>query len=318
KKFMHTVKIDKAGNVIALSSSSKPDLLITAHMDEIGLMVKHISDDGFIDFERVGGILDIYLPFQRVVIHGTKDVKGIIAWKIDPSMTREKLKETPVKCSDLYIDTGLEKKELIALEILPGTIISYDQQTQEQGDAILGKAFDDRVGCFVALEIAKRLVAHMSFAVVFTVQEEIGLKGIQTALHDIDPKMAIEFEITTTSDIPNLFGKPIPIALGKGPVLTIADGAEGLTRGFTADRRLVKKIQKMSPELQYRIVAGGTSDASMTQVSKAGVPCISLCVPMRYAHTPMGIVKKKDILETIDFAERILLSFINDGTIENI
>jgi len=318
-KILAFAEIDKMGNLTG-KNRKEADILLVAHMDEIGLMAKNISDTGFIEFEKMGGIIDHYLPAQRVVVHGKKDIRGVIALKIDPELTREKLKEKVLKQSDLYIDTGLSKKELSALEVFPGTLISFDQQLQNENGILFGKAFDDRAGCFVALEVLRRVGKKANLSVLFTTQEEVGLKGAQTAIHSLNPKLAIEIEITSTSDIPNMWGKPIPISIGKGPVVTIADGAEGLTRGFIAPQWLVKKIQKIrNPDkLQWRIAVGGTSDASVVQLEKKGIPTISFAVPMRYPHTAVGLVKMSDIEATIDFVEEVILVLTKDGTLKNI
>jgi len=308
RTFMPEVKTDRMGNVIA-RSCEKPDILLIAHMDETGLIAKNVTSEGFIEFEKLGGMLDQFLVQQRVMIHAKEDVPGIVTWKIDPNASRDKLKEMPVKCNDLYIDTGLSKDELLSFGVYPGTIISFDQGTTESKDVIFGKALDDRVGCFVAITAARKLRGRVDFAVVFTVQEETGLKGIQTAIRGMNPKMAIEIEITGTSDTPNLHGKPVLLAIGKGPVVNLADGGEGLTRGYTADRRLVEEIQRLKDpvKLQWKIATGGTSDASIAQVQNSGIPTLSVCVPVRYPHTPVGIVKKGDIASTAEFIEEIVI-----------
>ncbi|MCX6803925.1 MAG: M42 family peptidase, partial [Candidatus Diapherotrites archaeon] len=290
-KIMSSIQIDKMGNLIG-KSIKNPEILLVAHMDEVGLIVKNITETGFIEFEKLGGILDQYLLGQKVLIHGKKDIIGVIQWKMDSDLTREKLKERVLKNSDLYIDTGLDKKELIALEIFPGTIVSFNQQITCSGGTFFGKAFDDRAGCFVALQVVKKLSKNKNIGVLFTTQEEVGLKGAQTAIQFLSPKLVIEIEITSTSDTPNLYGKPIPISIGKGPVVTIADGADGLTRGYIMLPWLIKKLRQIrNPEsVQWRISVGGTSDASIIQLAKGCIPTISIAVPMRYHHSAIGLL----------------------------
>lgn len=281
-------------------------------------MVKNITENGFIEFEKVGGIIDQFLPYQRVIIHGKENIPGIICVKREAGVTKEELKEKVIRYSDLYIDTGLTKNELNSLDVYPGTIISFDQNIREYKNIFFGKAFDCRVGCFVVIEVAKRLTKKLNICTLFTVQEEIGLKGAKTAIYNLKPKpkLVIEVEITSTTDIPNLDSKSIPIKMGKGPVINIADGvSEGLIGGFIAPLHLISKIRKMKKfrNLQWKVSVGGITDASVIQLDKGGIPTLSIAVLVRYPHTPVGIVKKKDIISTINFIEQLVLSFKNEG-----
>ncbi len=307
-KFLNNVSIDKMGNVLG-RNNEKEDIVLVTHMDEIGLIVKNITENGFIEFEKVGGIFDQFLPYQKVLVHGNAEATGIICPKIDIDLTREKMREKVIRYSDMYIDTGFTKKELYDSGIQEGTIVSFCQPVKENKDNIIGKAFDCRVGCFAVIELARRLYKKMNLCMLFTTQEEIGLKGARTAFFNLNPKLVIEIEITSTSDIPNLNGRPVPIGIGKGPVINIADGmGEGLIGGFIAPKDLISKVREMkNRNLQWKISIGGSSDASVIQLNKSGIPTLSIAVPVRYPHTPVGIVKQVDIESTVEFVESFLL-----------
>lgn len=317
-KFLNNVSIDKTGNVLG-RNNEKEDIVLVTHMDEIGLIVKNINENGFIEFEKVGGIFDQFLPYQKVLVHGNIEVIGIICPRIDADITREKMREKIMRYSDMYIDTGLTKKELYDSGIQEGTIVSFYQTVKENKNNIIGKAFDCRVGCFAVIELARRLYKKMNLCTLFTTQEEIGFKGARTALFNLNPKLAVEIEITSTSDIPNLNGRPVPIGIGKGPVINIADGmGEGLIGGFIAPKYMISKIREMkSKNIQWKISVGGSSDASIIQLNKGGISTLSIAVPVRYPHTPVGIVKQTDIESTVEFIERFLLKLKEEKYFKN-
>lgn len=301
--YVDEISEDKLGNLIAIKKGSGMSVMIASHMDEIGLMVQYIDDKGFIKFVGIGGWYNPTLHTQRVLLHGTKGpVSGVIGSKPPHVMTPEDRKKE-IKIEDLFIDIGASSAEEVAeLGIEIGTPVTIEQELiRLANDRVTGKALDNRVGVLVLIETLKKMKTSMTVYAVFTVQEEIGLKGAKVSAFALNPDIAIATDVTIPGDHPGVSKKEASPEMGKGPVLVIAS-ASG--RGLLADQRLTSWLRnagdKMKIPYQLEVGDGGNTDASIINLVRDGIPSIPLSVPSRYIHSPVEVVDLKDVQGTID------------------
>lgn len=301
--YVDEITEDRLGNLIAIKKGSDFSAMIASHMDEIGLMVQYIDDKGFIKFVGIGGWFNPTLHTQRVVLHGTKGpVPGVIGSKPPHVMTPEDRKKE-IKMEDLFIDIGASSAEEAAgLGIEIGTPVTIEQELIKlANNRVTGKALDNRVGVLVLIETLRRMKTSMTIYAVFTVQEEIGLKGAKVSAFALNPDVAIATDVTIPGDHPGVSKKEASPEMGKGPVLVLAS-ASG--RGLLADNRLVTWLRsagdKMKIPYQLEVGDGGNTDASIINLVRDGIPSIPLSVPSRYIHSPVEVVDLKDVESTID------------------
>jgi len=309
KDCVDEIKFDVLGNLIAVrkgSSPTGPTIMLAAHMDEIGMMVKYIDDNGFLKFATIGGWFDQTLLNQRVVVHGKAgDVYGVIGSKPPHVMTPEDAK-TPVKQKDMFIDVGAKNAEdAKKLGIEPGTYISSDREFRKLiNNRVTGKCFDNRIGVVVMIEAMRRLKGKdvkASICAVGTVQEEVGLKGARTAAFAIDADVALALDTTIPGDHPGISKVESPLEIGKGPVVIIAD-ASG--RGIIAHPSVTKWIRESAEKddipIQLNVGEGGTTDATAIHLTKDGIPTGTVSVATRYIHSPVEVADLNDVEACID------------------
>ncbi|MBU2617917.1 MAG: M42 family peptidase, partial [Euryarchaeota archaeon] len=227
RSYVDEVRMDKLGNLIATKEATSPSIMLAAHMDEIGLMVKYVDDDGFIKFVKVGGWFDQTLLNQRVILHTEKGMlTGVIGSK-PPHRMKEEEKKKVIEADGMFIDVGAtSKKDALKLGIRAGTSITIDRELRPlANDMVTGKAFDNRAGLVMLIEALKRTNADVTVHAVGTVQEEVGLKGAKTSAFGLSPDVAIATEITITGDHPGIEKKDSAIEIGKGPSLTVMDAS---------------------------------------------------------------------------------------------
>ena len=304
KPFVTKVYKDKMGNLIALKKGSKPRAMLAAHMDEVGLMVKRIGPGGLIFLAEIGGLEPSSLVGQRVEIFGSKKaVSGIITTK---EISNDWIPDDDKALSfrNLFVDTGLNKKQLIKEGVGIGSSIVLEQVNGFLGSKkiVYGKALDDRVGCFILIELAKRLkkVPH-EIVLVFTVQEEIGLYGSKTSTYALDPDWSIVLDIVNANDRSN--DNPTK-RLGKGPALTVMDVE--MIGNKTINGWLKKTAKQEKIPLQPEVSSSGTTDALSIAFSKSGVPTSMLGVAIRNMHTTIGICHVDDIENAIKLLHALL------------
>jgi putative aminopeptidase FrvX len=309
KPYVDEVKEDSIGNLTAIKKGDRPTIMIAAHADEIGLMVKQVDEKGFIRFARIGGWFDQTLLNQRVIIHaGSGPVVGVIGSK-PPHVMKEDERKKIVEAKDMFIDIGCQsQKEAEDLGILPGTPISIDRTFAAlQGDRVTGKAFDNRAGLVVMIEAMKRTKSKSQIYAVATVQEEVGLKGAKVSAYCHDPDIALAADVTIPGDHPGIEKKDAPIEIGKGPVVIIAD-ASG--RGLIATQRVLDWLTGTAKEfnipVQLEVSEGGTTDATAIHLSRSGVPTGVISVATRYIHSPVELLSLSDIDKAADLMARAL------------
>jgi endoglucanase len=298
--YVDTLEVDALGNLIARkypkSDPSSPlRVMIAAHMDEVGFMVIKVNDNGAVKFRSVGGIDARILPGKRVRI-GEKAIPGVILQK--PTHLQSKGDRNGVtEIDSLVIDTGR------ANGIQPGDLITFEPVYGEVGRLLKGKAFDDRAGCFVLAE----LLAHdypCEVVGVFTVQEEIGLRGARVAAYAVKPHVGFALEGTIADDLPKEKDESPTTQLGKGPALSMMD------RSAFADRRLVQHLIRTAEgngiPWQFKQPGVGGTDIGAIHLVHEGVPSLAVSVPCRYIHAPAALLDPNDLVHTIALMRKAL------------
>ncbi|MCS7286351.1 MAG: M42 family metallopeptidase [Anaerolineae bacterium] len=296
KKYVDEVRTDALGNVIGLKRGTGPSprrIMLTAHMDEIGLMVSEI-EKGFIRFTTVGGIDERVLPGQEVIVHGLRPLPGVIATKPPHLLSpKERMKVTPR--DQLFVDVGLPEEEVNSL-VKVGDFISFAARCVKlQGDMASGKAFDDRasvVALIYCLELLSQMRHRWDVYAVATSQEEMGLRGAVVSAYGIAPDLAIVIDVGF-GDSPGL-SEAETIRVGKGPAIAIGPNFHPLLR-----EALIKTAKELEIPYQIEAIPGPSgTDAWAIQVSREGVPTALLSIPLRYMHTPVETLSLKDIERT--------------------
>ena len=291
--YADSVRVDTMGNLIVFKRGEKAtghQLMLAAHMDEVGLMIHSITAEGYLKFAPVGGIDRRVLLGKRVFI-GTQKVPGIIGLKAHHLVSREEEKKVP-KVSEFYLDIGAKTREEAKNLISLGDVAVFDSDFVEFGDGMIkAKAIDDRIGCAVMLELIRQPLPMDCFF-VFTVQEEVGTRGAFGAAFSVTPKIAMILEGTTAADFPDLSAHKQVCSPGIGPVIPFMDG------GTVYDRELFELLRNLAQTHQIpwqtkRLIAGGT-DASAIQKTREGVRVVAISAAVRYLHTPSSVASIRD------------------------
>ncbi len=289
-------RIDALGSVVGTVCGGN-DLLITAHMDEVGLIVTSIGEDGFIGFDTVGGIDERVLPDKRVDICGKI---GIIACKPVHLMSGAEKKKV-LSVDDMYIDIGTKNKAEAEKFISLGMPIIFERDYLEFGENLIcSPALDDRIGCAMLIAMIKSCKKPFSFA--FTVQEEVGTRGAFGAAFAMKPSVAIALEATTAADVPNV-GKDKNVAcLGDGATLSFMDSATVYDKDEL--RRLIEIAEADGVKWQYKRAVTGGNDMGAVHRTGDGAKPVAISVPARYLHSPSVVVNKDDIFNVYRLATR--------------
>ena len=301
--YVDEIKTDRMGNLVAIKKGDDFKIMLAAHMDEIGLMVQYIDEKGFIRFVGVGGWYNPVLVSQRVILHGEKgDVPGVLGMK-PPHVMEEADRKKPIELANLFIDVGAHSAEEVeAMGITVGTTVTIDRDYQPlAGTVVTGKALDNRVGCAMLIGALKEMETKHTIYAVFTVQEEVGLKGAKTAAFSLNPEVAIATDVTIPGDSPGIERRKAPVFMGEGPVVVMVS-ASG--RGHLADPRMVdwlkKTAKKHDIKIQLEVGDGGNTDASAINFERGGIPSVPVSVPARYIHSPVEVIDLKDLQGAIE------------------
>jgi endoglucanase len=298
-----SVSIDNMGNVIALKKGkdSSKKVMIGAHMDEIGFIVTHIDDNGFVRFHTLGGFDPKTLTAQRVIIHGKKDLVGVMGSKPIHVMTTEERSKVP-KTTDYFIDLGMPKAE-VEKYITVGNPITRDRKLIEMGDCVNCKSIDNRVSVFILIEMFRQLKdAAYDVYGVFTVQEEVGIRGASVAAQSIQPDFGFGLDTTIAFDVPGAASHEKVTELGKGTAIKIMDSST------ICDYRMVNYMKEVAnknkitwqPEI---LTAGGTDTKAIQQMTAGGSIAGAVSIPTRHIHQVIEMAHKKDIRDSIDLLQ---------------
>ena len=296
------VQTDKMGNVIGIRKGEGPKVMIAAHMDEIGLAVSHVDEDGFIKFVSVGGFFDPIVLGQRVLIHGQngKVLPGVVGARPIHLMDAEERKKMP-KLKEMFVDCGAHSAQnAMELGVEIGSPITMDRQfTRLANDYVTGKAFDNRAGLAMMVSALQRLQGRTVKATILavgTVQEEVGLKGARTSAFGLDPDVAIATDVTIPGDHPGVSKNECHVSTGKGPGITIMDAAG---RGVIAPRPVIRWLREAADmeTIPYQLFVGdgGNTDATAISITRAGIPCSVISCPTRYIHSPVEVLSLRDL-----------------------
>ena len=305
------ISIDNMGNLIALVKAKKvvspPRIMLAAHMDEIGFMVTHIDDNGFIRFHTLGGFDPKTLTAQRVVIHGQKAIIGVMGSKPIHLMKPEE-RNRGVQIEDFFIDTGMAGTE-VKKNIAVGDPITRERELIEMGNCINCKSLDNRISVYVLIEVLKQLKnPQIDVYAVFTVQEEVGLRGAQVASHHIDPDYGLAIDTTIAFDLPGAQAHEQITSLGNGPAIKIMDAST------ICDPRMVKYLKQTATDAEITwqpevLTAGGTDTAGLQRTGKHGAIAGAVSIPTRHLHQVIEMVHQEDVLNAIllinQFIEKI-------------
>ncbi|OEK05698.1 M42 family metallopeptidase [Roseivirga misakiensis] len=296
------LSVDNMGNVFAIKRGvNNPDgkkVMVAAHMDEIGFIVSHIDDNGFVRFQTLGGFDPKTLTAQRVIIHGREDVIGVMGSKPIHVMTAEERTKV-AKTSDYFIDLGMPKEDVEKV-IAIGDPITRERELIEMGNCVNCKSIDNRVSVFILIE-ALRNLKKQPYDVygVFTVQEEVGLRGANVSAHTINPDFGFGLDTTIAFDLPGAQPHEMVTELGKGTAIKILDAST------ICDYRMVAYMKEMANKHDIKwqpeiLVAGGTDTAGVQRMGKNGAISGAVSIPTRHLHQVIEMASKDDIQASID------------------
>lgn len=302
------VSIDNFGNVIARKGKGDKKIMIAAHMDEIGLVVKHINSNGYINFIKIGGIDDRILVGQRVIVKGKKgDVLGIIGTK-PPHLQREEERKQLLKYEDMFIDIGCSSKKDAEKKVsIADPVIFQPNAGVLNGKLLYGKAVDNRLGCYALIKIMQTLSVNAQVFAVATTQEEVGLKGARTSSFKIDPDFAIAIDTTIAGDTPQIKETESSLKLGEGVAITVIE-ASG--RGVIVSEKIkdlfIDTAVKHKIKHQVSILDGGMTDGAIIYMNREGIPTGVLSIPCRYIHAPTGVFHSDDVVCAVALAVKAI------------
>ncbi len=296
--------VDALGNIIALKKGTSPTknkVMISAHMDEVGMIVTSVTADGMLLFDTVGGV-DARAIIGRNVVVGDKKIPGVIGAKA-LHLQGDDEKNQAVKTENLYIDIGADTKER-ALEVVKlGDFTTFSSEYLELGDGFIkGKALDDRIGCAIMIDMINSDLEYDAYF-TFVVQEEVGLRGAKVAAYTVEPDFAIVLEATTAADISSVSGADKVCVCGEGAVVSFMD------RHTIYDKELYNlafDVAKQNEILcQTKTKVAGGNDAGAIHTSKSGVRTLAISAPCRYLHTASCMLKKADVSAVCDLAKKM-------------
>ena len=285
------VRVDALGNLIVRKGQRAANglkIMLAAHIDEIGVIVTHVDAEGFVRFTTLGGVRPHTCVGGRVrFLNG---LSGVISMEPPDDLTRLPTFE------QLYIDLGLTSNQNSPVKV--GDVAAFDRPFLDLGDRIVAKSLDDRIGAVVLIEALRQLkqTPHELYF-VFSVQEEVGVRGATTAAFGVDPDLGLAVDVTGTGDTPRRSKVRMQVSLGKGPAIKVRDG------GMLADPRvidwMVRTAEAQGLPYQLEILEGGSTDARAMQLTRAGVPAGCLSIPSRYIHSPSEMVDYNDVQQAV-------------------
>lgn len=300
KPLVDEVTVDNMGNVIALKKGNPggKKVMAAAHMDEIGFIISHIEENGFLHFHPIGGFDPKTLTAQRVIVHGTEDLIGVMGSKPIHLMTPEE-RGKPLRLEDFFIDLGMPYEEVSKIVSI-GNPVTRERSLIEMGDCINCKSLDNRLSVFILIETLREMKrCPYDFYAVFTVQEEIGIRGAQVAAHGIDPDFGFGLDVTIAYDVPGAKPEEMVSKLGGGTAIKIMDAS------VMCDYRMVKYMkataEKHNIDYQLEVLPkGGTDTAGIQRMATKGSIAGAVSIPCRHVHQVIEMSHKEDIRGSID------------------
>ncbi len=284
KPYVDEIRTDTLGNLICVKKGKGKRIMLAAHMDEIGIIVTHIDDKGFLRFTGLGGINHFYSLYQKVAF--TNGTIGVIGHEEEPGELKD------LMLDKMYIDIGAGSREEAVKKVKVGDAAAFIGSFAVNGDMVVSKALDDRSGCAVLIETARQVGdCENEIYFVFTTQEELGLRGAKPAAYAVEPEMAIVVDVSGAGDTPK--AKTLPVKCGDGPAIKVMD--KSAVSHPEVKQLLVETAKKIGIPYQFKVAAAGGTDAGVISVSRGGVPTAMLAIPCRYIHSPAEMVNINDM-----------------------
>ncbi len=294
RPYVDELHVDALGNLIALKRGGGKKLMLASHMDEIGVMVTSIDENGFLRFYGVGGISPFSLIGNRCYFaNGTVGVFGMERLDAMKDLTMNKM----------FIDIGVDSREAALEKVKVGDVAAIKREFCDLGKRLVSKAMDDRIACAIQIEALKQVQnpAYDIYA-VFTTQEEVGLRGARVAAYGITPDIGIAVDVTRTGDTPKC--ATMAVCLGKGPTVKVRDSSVLCT---PAVRRHMEEVAKANDiPYQLEVLEAGGTDAGAIQLTKSGIPAGVMSIPCRYIHTASEMVDYDDVLNGVRFLVKLM------------
>lgn len=289
------IRTDALGNLICVKKGSGKKLMLAAHMDQIGIIVTFIDDKGFLRFGNIGGLRPQVILGQRVIFEN--GITGVIWYE-------EKIGDMKnLKLDKMYIDIGATSKEKAENTVNIGDMAVYDAETKLQNGKIISKSMDDRIGCALLVQLAlNNPKTDNEIYYVFTVQEEVGLRGARTAAYGIAPDMALAIDVTGTGDTPEC--KPMAVKMGHGPTIKIKD--RSVIAHPEVKDRLIKCAKAENIPHQFEIMMDGGTDAGSIHTTAGGIPSGGVSIPTRNIHSSAEIVDMIDVENAVKLLEAFI------------
>lgn len=295
------VRVDNMGSVMAIRRGKNPKrVMVGAHMDEIGFVVNHIDEKGFLRFLPLGGFDPKTLTAQRVIVHGRKDVLGVLGCKPIHIMKPEERKNV-IPLNEYFVDTGMTKEE-VDKWVRVGDPISRERALTELGDCVTSKSLDNRVSVFILIETLRRLEGQQlpyDLYATFTVQEEVGLRGAIGSVGHIDPDFGFGLDVTIAYDVPGSSPHEAVTSLGAGTAIKVLDGS------VISDYRMVNYLKELARKEGIKtqlelLPAGGTDTAAIQRYGNKGAIAGAISIPLRNMHQSTEMAHVEDIEHTIN------------------
>ncbi len=309
------VSTDGLGSVIGVvkGKAEGPKVMVVAHMDEVGLMVRYITNDGFIKFQTLGGWLDHALIDQRWTIRTRKGLLHAVSGIRAPHVTPQSMRGRVFPADEIFLDIGARsKKDAMEMGVRPGDPISpWSPFTPLPNNRYAAKAWDDRIGCVIMIEVARRLRAGgiqppNTLYLVGSVQEEVGMRGSQTASQVIRPDIGISLEVGVAADFPGMSPDQAQERLGEGPGLFLHDSS--MLPNLKLRDFFFSVAERKGIPLQTEVLSGYGEDASAIQRHSTGTPAVNFTVPSRYLHSHTGIIDRGDFDYAVDLLMEVILN----------
>ena len=309
KPLVDELTVDALGNVIALKKgNSDRRVMLAAHMDEIGFMVRYIEKDGWLRVQPLGGFDPRVLVAQRVLVHTQKVgvVRGVFMPQSKPIHLLEGKPEA-AKLEELYIDTGLEG-DAVREQVRIGDFVTMDRTLERLGERVTAKAMDDRAGVFTMIEAMRKLGDHKANVLaVATVQEEVGLRGAGTSAFSVEPDTAIALDVTLALDIPGMPEADAVTRLGDGAAIKVFDSST--ISNYKLVRHMIEVAERHNVPHQMEVLPRGGTDAGAMQRVRGGAAAMTISVPTRYVHTVNEMVDLRDL----DAASTLLARYLEEA-----
>lgn len=302
------ISYDNIGSIIAKHGNSGPRIMIAGHMDEIGMIVTKITDEGFLKFQTIGGWWEQVMLAQQMTVTTTdgKKYHGVIGSK-PPHILSDEERKSVYKIDDMFIDIGVKSKdEAVKLGIRPGDMITpaIEFKVMANEDILLGKAWDNRIGCAVVLEVMKAFKDMDHPNTIFgvgTVQEEVGCRGAKTTSNIINPDISIAVDVGIAKDTP---GTDKAVKMGDGPLILLYDS--GLVGHAPLRDLFIDTAKEHNIPIQIDFLKRGGTDAGPMHLAHSGSPAISLCIPSRYIHSHTSMISKSDFENTVKLVIEVI------------